>query len=160
MRSCVGAGAQLTQRADNRCPTSTSSEHRCSVGLNAFGVGQLEPAAWVNSAPAPTHQQLNRLKEPARDADPAVHELTRLLWCSIDNDDSRDLDQLTVCEDRAGGGLRVRAGAEITQLLLLYCPSWLRSNPCRCWVQSECWWGSAWPADGADLSGILCAGVA
>lgn len=57
--------------------------------------------------PLAVHQQLNRLKEPARDADPAVHELTRLLWCSIDNDDSRDLDQLTVCEDRAGGGLRL-----------------------------------------------------
>ena len=28
----------------------------------------------------------------------AVHDLRHLTWCSIDNDDSRDLDQLTVAE--------------------------------------------------------------
>jgi exoribonuclease-2 len=34
-------------------------------------------------------------------------DLTGLLWCSIDNDDSRDLDQLTVAEDLGGGRVRV-----------------------------------------------------
>ncbi len=29
-------------------------------------------------------------------------------WCSIDNDDSRDLDQLTVAEPLAGGAVRIR----------------------------------------------------
>ena len=36
-----------------------------------------------------------------------VADLTALPWCSIDNDDSRDLDQLTVCEPLAGGVVRV-----------------------------------------------------
>jgi exoribonuclease-2 len=36
--------------------------------------------------------------DDARDADEAITDLTDMLWCSIDNDDSRDLDQLTVCE--------------------------------------------------------------
>ncbi len=53
------------------------------------------------------HQQLGRLKVPAQDIVPGVQDLTSLLWCSIDNDDSRDLDQLTVCEVLAGGGLRL-----------------------------------------------------
>ena len=32
----------------------------------------------------------------------SVHDLTELLWCSIDNDDSLDLDQLTVAQATAG----------------------------------------------------------
>ena len=38
---------------------------------------------------------------PADDAgggDETIADLTHMLWCSIDNDDSQDLDQLTVCE--------------------------------------------------------------
>ena len=37
----------------------------------------------------------------------AIRELTGLLWASIDNDDSRDLDQLTVAEPLAGGAARI-----------------------------------------------------
>ncbi len=38
--------------------------------------------------------------------DRTIRDTRELLWCSIDNDDSRDLDQLTVAVD-AGGGSRV-----------------------------------------------------
>ena len=34
-------------------------------------------------------------------------DLRNLLWCSIDNDDSRDLDQLSVCEPGTGGDVKV-----------------------------------------------------
>ncbi len=34
---------------------------------------------------------------------PAIRDLRDLLWSSIDNDDSRDLDQLTVAEPQGGG---------------------------------------------------------
>ena len=38
-----------------------------------------------------------------RPHDPAVRDTRGLLWTSIDNDDSRDLDQLSVAESLGGG---------------------------------------------------------
>ncbi len=51
-------------------------------------------------------QQLEGIRSPAA-TDPSLKDLRKLLWCSIDNDDSRDLDQLTVAEDLGGGKVRL-----------------------------------------------------
>jgi exoribonuclease-2 len=55
----------------------------------------------------PVEAELAALDAPARADDPAVRDLRDRLWCSIDNDDSRDLDQLTVAEDLGGGRVRL-----------------------------------------------------
>jgi len=57
--------------------------------------------------PAGVGQQLAAIAGPGRDSDPRVRDLTHLPWCSIDNDDSLDLDQLTACEPLAGGAVKV-----------------------------------------------------
>jgi len=44
--------------------------------------------------------------KPAQ-ADPSFRDLRSLLWVSIDNDDSRDLDQLSVAVPLADGGVKV-----------------------------------------------------
>ena len=57
--------------------------------------------------PASVQQQLASIAAPGRDTDPQVRDLTALPWCSIDNDDSLDLDQLTACEVLAGGVVKL-----------------------------------------------------
>jgi VacB/RNase II family 3'-5' exoribonuclease len=42
--------------------------------------------------------ELDGIRGPAIQAEESTRDLRHLTWCSIDNDDSRDLDQLTVAE--------------------------------------------------------------
>ena len=57
--------------------------------------------------PDAVQKQLSRISAAASDSDPGIRDLTGLPWCSIDNDDSRDLDQLTAIEPLAKGEVRV-----------------------------------------------------
>src|SRR5690242_3478650 len=57
-----------------------------------FPPAALQQLAGISAAPATATQ--------ARD-------LRSLLWASIDNDDSRDLDQLSVAEPQAGGAVKI-----------------------------------------------------
>ncbi len=51
--------------------------------------------------------ELGRIQSPASINSEQVRDLRGLLWASIDNDDSRDLDQLTVAEALAGDKVKI-----------------------------------------------------
>ena len=48
-----------------------------------------------------------RIIKPAAAAGAGIRDLRSLLWASIDNDDSRDLDQLSVAQPIADGAARI-----------------------------------------------------
>jgi VacB/RNase II family 3'-5' exoribonuclease len=51
--------------------------------------------------------QTNSITQAALETGPAIRDLRALLWASIDNDDSRDLDQLSVAEPLAQGAVKI-----------------------------------------------------
>lgn len=53
-------------------------------------------------------RQLEQIDAPGDAAGADVVDLTAMPWCSIDNDDSRDLDQITVSEMLDDGSVRIR----------------------------------------------------
>jgi len=57
--------------------------------------------------PAGVGRQLSSITGPAVDTDSRIRDLTALPWCSIDNDDSLDLDQLTACELLDNGAVKI-----------------------------------------------------
>ena len=63
--------------------------------------------------------ELDEISAPALiDSAPQARDCRGLLWCSIDNDDSEDLDQLTVAEEMGEGRVRIRvAVADVDALV-------------------------------------------
>ena len=57
--------------------------------------------------PDAARAQLDGIRGAAAAGDGAVRDLRDRLWASIDNDDSRDLDQLSVAEPLAGGAVKI-----------------------------------------------------
>lgn len=62
----------------------------------------LEPAF-----PPEALRELAAIAGPGRDDDPRIVDLRALPWCSLDNDDSRDLDQITACEPLSDGRVKI-----------------------------------------------------
>jgi VacB/RNase II family 3'-5' exoribonuclease len=61
----------------------------------------------VPDFPAQALAELDQIHGPAARTEESTRDLRDLLWCSIDNDDSRDLDQLTVAQALPDGAAKV-----------------------------------------------------
>src|SRR4051812_2969521 len=57
--------------------------------------------------PRDVMREVAEIAGPAQDDDPSIRDLRSLLWCSIDDDDSLDLDQLTVAQPGEGDTVTV-----------------------------------------------------
>src|SRR5690349_21695874 len=62
--------------------------------------------------------ELNAIRRPASATDTAMRDLRPLLWCSMDKDDSRDLDQLSVAEGLPAGATKIQVAiADVAALV-------------------------------------------
>jgi len=67
--------------------------------------------------------QLNGIHAPAQETGNSIRDLRELLWCSIDNDTSMDLDQLTVAELLSEGRIKLLiAIADVDAIVKLASP--------------------------------------
>jgi exoribonuclease R len=66
-------------------------------------------------------REIRALNDPSNDPLPyGCHDLRNLLWSSVDNRESRDLDQIEVAERLADGSIRIRIGvADVDTLVRL-----------------------------------------
>src|ERR1017187_8095025 len=84
---------------------TVDSQHRSILQRIAHRV-MLERGL-VPEFPPQALAELDGIHGPAAGAEQSTRDLRNLLWCSIDNDDSRDLDQLTVAEAMPNGAAKV-----------------------------------------------------
>ena len=86
----------------NRTLHAHQKDELAELAVIAMRERGLEPE--FNSA---VRRQLDDIDGPGEDDAAGIVDLTGLLWCSLDNDDSRDLDQLTVSEPLPDGSVRI-----------------------------------------------------
>src|SRR5678816_62560 len=86
--------------------------HPSHLDLQAIAKTIMEQRGFEPDFPAAVSQQLASLRQnpPATAAGGDIRDLRNLFWSSIDNDTSRDLDQIEVAERARNGDVKVMIG--------------------------------------------------
>jgi exoribonuclease-2 len=77
------------------------------VDLAALAAEAMRERGLAPEFPPEAMRPAEALTDPARAAGRGRRDLTGAAWCSTDNDDTRDFDQLTLSEDLGAAGTRV-----------------------------------------------------
>jgi exoribonuclease-2 len=88
------------------------------VTLKDFADAAMQQRGLEPAFPSAAQQEAEALNPAVVTADAAMRDLRSLLWCSIDNDDSRDLDQLTVARPEPDGSVCVLVAIADVDLLV------------------------------------------
>src|SRR5262249_49190278 len=75
--------------------------------LRAIAVAAMRQRGLNPEFPAAVRSEVAAMKGPPATTEEPTRSLVDFLWCSIDNDDSRDLDQLTVAAPAGNGDVHV-----------------------------------------------------
>jgi len=90
-----------------------NNSHSTHVDLQAMAAQVMREYGFEPDFPSEVQQQLADIKARpslASSSSPSVRDLRNLLWSSIDNDTSRDLDQIEVAERTPDGSVKVMIG--------------------------------------------------
>ena len=99
---CVGIGVKSKYDRDMPPPNDKNAEVLRKIARRVMRERDLLPEFSSDSM-----RQAEAISGPAASAATTVADLRGRLWVSIDNDDSRDLDQLSVSEPADGGAVRL-----------------------------------------------------
>jgi exoribonuclease-2 len=86
--------------------TNTDDQQHSSI-LQRIAHRVMLEKGLVPDFPPPALAELDGIHGAATQVEGAARDLRNLLWCSIDNDDSRDLDQLTVGESMPNEAVKI-----------------------------------------------------
>ena len=86
--------------------------HSADVDLRAIAEHVVRARGFNPQFPPEVQHQVSQIQRdpPATASGASVRDLRALLWSSIDNDDSRDLDQIEVAERLSGDQIKVMVG--------------------------------------------------
>jgi VacB/RNase II family 3'-5' exoribonuclease len=94
-----------TLRKGDNMSNSNDSQHR--LILQRIAHKAMLARGLAPDFPPQALAELDKIDGPATKTEESTRDLKSLLWCSIDNDDSRDLDQLTVAELLPDGAIKI-----------------------------------------------------
>src|SRR4030088_662332 len=88
------------------------NDPRSSINLQAIARQVMQAQGFQPDFPPETQKQLAEIKAHPPQLTPSdkVHDLRKLLWSSIDNDTSKDLDQIEVAERLPNGDVKGMIG--------------------------------------------------